>query len=74
MTQRANPLLDVNWGKSKMEIIAEAKQVQAEEERKAQLVQLLKEYQDKEKIRQQLDEAKRLKDVVVQKVLDNAVL
>eukprot|EP01037_Dinobryon_pediforme_P018000 gene18000-18237_t len=36
--RRPNPLLDDNWGKSKMEIIAEAEKVQREDLRKQQLL------------------------------------
>merc|ERR1712146_421584 len=49
--RRPNPLMNEDWGKSKMEIIAEAKKAKAEEDRKAKLLGVLDSYQAEERLR-----------------------
>ena len=56
--RRPNPLLDPSWGKSKQEIISEAKQLKQEEERKAKLMEMLDQYTKEDDIKQQLKSAK----------------
>ena len=44
--RRPNPLMDEDWGKSKMEIVSEALKAQKEEERKAKLLTFLQQYNE----------------------------
>lgn len=52
--KRPNPLLREDWGKSKLEIIAEARKVEAEDARKAQLKTILKEYSKEAELKAQV--------------------
>jgi len=72
--RRPNPLLNEDWGKSKMEIIAEAQKAKAEDERKAKLFAMLEEYQQEDAIKKQLKAVKSARDATIKKMLDNAVL
>ena len=63
-----------DWGKSKMEIIAEAQKAKAEDERKAKLFAMLEEYQQEDAIKKQLKAVKSARDATIKKMLDNAVL
>lgn len=72
--RRPNPLLNEDWGKSKMEIIAEAKQAKAEEERRARLFKMLEEFQEEDETRKELKAVKAAREAAVRKMLDNAVL
>jgi len=72
--RRPNPLLNEDWGKSKMEIIAEAQKAKAEDERKAKLFAMLEEYQQEDAIKNQLKAVKSARDATIKKMLDNAVL
>lgn len=72
--RRPNPLLNENWGKSKMEIIAEAKQAKAEEDRKKKLFDMLSEYEQEDQTRKALKAAKVAREQAVRKMLDDAVL
>eukprot|EP01036_Dinobryon_divergens_P058273 gene58273-77753_t len=46
--RRPNPLLNEDWGKSKMELIQEANDYARQEERKEKLKGLLSKYQEEE--------------------------
>ena len=72
--RRPNPLLDQDWGKSKMELIAEAKKAQSEEEHRATLRRLLEDYQQEEAVLAQLKAAKLDREAAIKTVLDKAVL
>ncbi|KAJ1408552.1 P-loop containing nucleoside triphosphate hydrolase protein [Ochromonadaceae sp. CCMP2298] len=72
--RRPNPLMSEDWGKSKMEIIAEAKKFKLEEERKTQLFAMLKEYQEEEELKKEIKQTKVQRDVTIRKMLDSAVL
>ena len=72
--RRPNPLLNEDWGKSKMEIIAEAQKAKAEEERKEKLFAMLKEYQEEDNIKKQLKAVKSARDASIKKLLDSAIL
>ena len=52
--RRPNPLMNEDWGKSKMEIVAEAKKAKAEEERKKKLLKVLEDYEQEDKVRKQI--------------------
>merc|ERR1711965_219190 len=68
--RRPNPLMDEDWGKSKNEIIAEAQQVQKEEERKKRLMKLLDQYSKEDEIRNQLKDAQAKREIAVNALLD----
>lgn len=72
--RRPDPLLDEDWGKSKMEIIAEAKAVKAGEERRKKLFQMLEDFEEEDKTRKELKAAKSARESAVRKMLDDAVL
>ena len=71
--RRPNPLLNEDWGKSKMEIVAEAKKLKAEEERKAKLMKVLDQYSEEDQIKKQLKLAKVAREEAVKKFLDAGV-
>ena len=68
--RRPNPLLDPSWGKSKQEIISEAKQLKQEEERKAKLMEMLDQYTKEDDIKQQLKSAKEAREAAVLELMD----
>lgn len=72
--RRPNPLLNEDWGKSKMEVIAEAKKAKEDEERKAKLLKMLEEYQQEEEVRMQLKRAKAAREAKIKDLLDQAIL
>ena len=72
--RRPNPLLNADWGKSKMEIVAEAEKALIEEERKQQLLKFLESYKEEDKVRKQLKGAKAARDVTVRKLMDSGVI
>lgn len=72
--RRPNPLLDENWGKSKMEIIAEAEKAQREDERKQQLLKFLEQYKEEDRIKQELKSKKAAREEAVKKLMENALL
>jgi len=67
--KKANPLMDPSWGKSKSEIIAEAKAMKAEEERKVKLMEMLEQY-SKDEIKQQLKAAKAAREAAITNLMD----
>jgi hypothetical protein len=71
--RRPNPLLNEDWGKSKMEIMAEAKKLKAEEERKSKLMKMLDQYSEEDQIKKQLKMAKVAREEAVKKFLDAGV-
>lgn len=68
--RRPNPLLQDNWGKSKMEIVAEAVKAKDELERKAELLKVLESYQGEEKATKALKAAQLSREDAVNKLLD----
>lgn len=72
--RRPNPLLNEDWGKSKMEIVAEAKKAKLDEERKKKLMELLIEYEQEENVKKQLDSAVVAREKAVRSLLDSAML
>ena len=72
--RRPNPLLQEDWGKSKMEMVEEARKAQSEESRRARLATLLEEYQEEEQVRLARKRAEQEREKVVAKVLDEAVM
>jgi len=71
--RRPNPLLDDNWGKSKMEIIAEARQVKATKDHNEKLMQILSEYSaGEEGVRRQLKAARGARQGAIDRLLDAA--
>jgi cell division protease FtsH len=68
--RRPNPLLNDDWGKSKLELIAEAKKMQQEEERKKKLMKVLDQYSEEEKIKNKLKLAKEAREEAVRKLFD----
>ena len=71
--RQPNPLLNEDWGKSKMEIIAEARAAKNEEERKQRLLKILEEYGEEDKLAQQLKTAKQNRDDALRRLLDAAI-
>ena len=71
--RKPNPLLNEDWGKSKMEIIAEAKKYKAEEDRKQKLLGMLDEYTEEDETRRELKNIKLLKEQAISKFLDSAI-
>lgn len=72
--RRPNPLLDENWGKSKMEIIAEAEKAQREDLRKQQLIKFLEQYKEEDRLRRELKQKKVAREAAVRNLMDAAVL
>jgi hypothetical protein len=72
--RRPNPLLDENWGKSKMEIIAEAEKAQREDIRKQQLIKFLEQYKEEDRLRRELKQKKAAREDAVRKLMDAAVM
>jgi cell division protease FtsH len=72
--RRPNPLMNEDWGKSKMEVIAEAQKAKIEEERKQKLLKMLEEYQVEDDLRRQIKDAKVAREVSVRKLLDAGVM
>merc|ERR1711871_1311843 len=68
--RRPNPLLDPSWGKSKQEIISEAKQLKQEEERKAKLMEMLEQYTKEDEIKQKLKSTKEAREAAVLELMD----
>ena len=71
--RRPNPLLDEDWGKSKMEIIAEAQKAKETEERKQKLLSMLEEYQQESELKNELKRAEDAREKAVLKMLDAGV-
>ena len=72
--RRPNPLLNEDWGKSKMEIVAEAMKVKTEEERKVKLMKVLEQYSEEDNIKKQLKLARQGREAAVKKLLDAGVM
>jgi hypothetical protein len=72
--RRPNPLLNENWGKSKMEIVAEAKMMVQNDERKVNLMKMLKEYQEEDELKKQIKVTKADREKTIKKMFDNAIL
>lgn len=71
--RRPNPLLNDDWGKSKMDIVAEAQKVKAEEERKKKLFEVLEQYEGEAKLKKQLKAAKNARTDAVNRLLEVAM-
>ena len=71
--RQPNPLLNEDWGKSKMEIIAEARAAKNEEERKQRLLKILEEYGEEDKLAQKLKTAKQSRDDALRRLLDASI-
>jgi cell division protease FtsH len=69
MMRKENPLLDEDWGRSKMEVLSEAQKIRAEEDRKARLLQLLGGYEKESALRNELRSQTRLREKAVEKLL-----
>eukprot|EP01041_Mallomonas_annulata_P002559 gene2559-4995_t len=72
--RRPNPLLNEDWGKSKMELIQEANDYARQEERKEKLKGLLSKYQEEEEVRKELKNAKLARENAVKNFLDAGVM
>merc|ERR1712070_28882 len=72
--RRPNPLMNEDWGKSKMEIILEAKELKETEERKAKLFAMLNDYEKEENVQLKIKDIKRKRDKIVESLLDKAVI
>merc|ERR1711968_342468 len=71
--RRPNPLMNEDWGKSKMEIIAEAKKAKAEEDRKQKLLGVLADYQAEDDTKKELKTALVAREEAVNAFLDAAI-
>lgn len=71
--RRPNPLADVDWGKSKMEVVAEAMKLKEEEERKQKLRKVLEDYAEEEQVTSQLKLKIAAREEVIKKLLDQGV-
>jgi hypothetical protein len=72
--RQPNPLADDNWGKSRMEVVSEALRLRAEEERKKKLQDVLKQYEEEEKVVKQIKEKKMAREEAVKKLMDTGVM
>jgi len=72
--RRPNPLLDENWGKSKMEILAEAEKVQREDLRRQQLLGFLEQYKEEARLQRELKAKKAAREQAARRLMDAAVL
>merc|ERR1711871_173038 len=71
--RRPNPLLDGDWGKSRNEIIAEAKALKEEDDRKKRLMSMLDDFQKEDELRGKLRAAKGKREEVIHQILDAGV-
>merc|ERR1711907_673105 len=71
--RRPNPLMDEDWGKSKMDIVAEAQKYKRDEERKAKLMSFLDKFEEEEIVRKTLKAAKTSRDKAIMEFLDASV-
>ena len=71
--RRPNPLMNEDWGKSKMEIVAEARKAKMDEERKQKLLRVLEEYQQEDNVKKQLKALKQTREEAVTLLFDTAV-
>merc|ERR1711988_1011579 len=71
--RRPNPLMDEDWGKSKMDIVAEAQKYKKDEERKAKLMSFLDRYEEEEQVRKSLKSAKTSRDKAILDFLDASI-
>jgi hypothetical protein len=65
--------MNEDWGKSKMEIIAEARKAKAEDDRKQKLLGVLESYQAEDTTRGELKVALAEREAAVNKFLDAAI-
>ena len=65
--------MNEDWGKSKMEIVAEAKAAAANEARKEKLKSVLQQYQQEEMVMRSLKVAKAAREEAVRHLLDVGV-
>ena len=65
--------MNEDWGKSKMEIIAEARKAKAEEDRKQKLLGVLDAYQAEDDTKRELKEALASRERAVNAFLDAAM-
>lgn len=70
---KPNPLLDEDWGRSKMQVIAEAQKVKAYEERKDRLFKILEQYESEADVKVQLKAAQRSREIAVAEMLDAGI-
>jgi cell division protease FtsH len=71
--KQPNPLMDMDWGKSKMEIVAEAMKLKEEEERKEKLRKVLEQYTEEDQVRTQIKSAEAAREAAIRKMLDAGV-
>lgn len=71
--RKPNPLLDEDWGKSKMEIIAEAKKAKEDIARKEKLLKMLNEFEQEENIKKTITSTKMKRESVIKSLLDIGV-
>jgi cell division protease FtsH len=73
MMRKENPLLDADWGRSKLEVLSEAQKIRAEEDRKARLLQLLGGYERETALRDELRSQTKLREKAMENLLENTV-
>lgn len=71
--RRPNPLMNEDWGKSKMEIVAEAKKAKLEEERKQKLLKVLEDFEEEDKVRKQIKMTAAKREEMVAAFIDSAI-
>lgn len=72
--KRPNPLMNEDWGKSKMEIIAEAQKAKTDDERKAKLLNMLDDYEKEATIKADLKSTKAKRTSAMKEMMDAAVM
>lgn len=72
--RRPNPLMQEDWGKSKMEVIAEARKAKEDVERKESLLKLLEEYEKEDSITKELKATQAAREAAINKMMELAVL
>ena len=68
--RRPNPLLNDDWGKSKMEIVAEAVKAKADDERKKKLMKVLDEYSAESDVKRQIKAAEIAREQAVKRLFE----
>ena len=71
--RRPNPLMNEDWGKSKMEIVAEARKAKSDEERKQRLLKVLETYEAEDRVKKELKALKQKREEVVTSLFDTSV-
>jgi len=72
--RRPNPLMQEDWGKSKMEVIAEARKARDDVQRKENLLKLLEEFEKEDAVAKELKAEQAAREAAIGNMMDLALL